>query len=288
MTEATEPPFGPRSGRKGVIAALLSLVLSTPVLAQAYDWNTVTNAAPGRAEVIGTYTAGCVRGAVSLPTEGPGYEAVRISRNRHWGHPAAIAFTRDLTARFQKLGLPHVYIGDISQPRGGPAFPLHASHQAGLDVDIWFDLTARPKLTASQRENLPVRSLVLAGDGGIDAGSWKAGHMQMLRTAAERPQVDRIFVNKWIKRHLCETERDRSWLHKVTSWYGHDEHFHIRLSCPADSPLCVPQAAVPAGDGCGESLDWWFRPAAPPTPRPPGPPPRPRLPPQCDAVLRAP
>jgi hypothetical protein len=30
-----------------------------------------------------------------------------------------------------------LYIGDISQPRGGPMTSGHASHQIGLDADIW-------------------------------------------------------------------------------------------------------------------------------------------------------
>ena len=30
-----------------------------------------------------------------------------------------------------------LYVGDISQPRGGPMLTGHASHQSGLDIDIW-------------------------------------------------------------------------------------------------------------------------------------------------------
>jgi murein endopeptidase len=31
----------------------------------------------------------------------------------------------------------------------------------------------------------------------------------------------------------------------------------VRLKCPADSPLCTPQAP-PADNGCGATLAWWF------------------------------
>jgi penicillin-insensitive murein endopeptidase len=31
----------------------------------------------------------------------------------------------------------------------------------------------------------------------------------------------------------------------------------VRMKCPADSPLCVPQDP-PRDDGCGASLAWWF------------------------------
>jgi penicillin-insensitive murein endopeptidase len=36
------------------------------------------------------------------------------------------------------------------------------------------------------------------------------------------------------------------------------EHFHVRLACPADDATCNDQAPVPAGDGCDETLAWWF------------------------------
>lgn len=273
-------------GMRGLLAGLL--LTGGAAGARAADWTTVPAGSSGRPQVIGTYTAGCVAGAQKLPTEGPGYEAVRLSRNRHWGHPAAIAFTRQLALQYQALGLPHVWVGDISQPRGGPAFPLHASHQAGLDVDIWFEISKRPPMSVAQRESPPVRSLVMAGETGIDDSVFRPEHVSLLRTAAEQPQVDRIFVNKWIKRRLCQSVTGpRSWMRKVTPWFGHDEHFHIRLSCPADSPLCQAQAPMPASDGCNDSLDWWFRPAPPqdPNPRPPA---RPRLPAQCDQVLNGP
>ena len=45
---------------------------------------------------------------------------------------------------------------------------------------------------------------------------------------------------------------------KVRPWYGHDDHIHVRLKCPADSPNCRAQPPVPGGDGCDKSLDHWF------------------------------
>ena len=57
------------------------------------------------------------------------------------------------------------------------------------------------------------------------------------------PDVDRIFVNKWIKQRLCQTVTgNRAWLNKLVVWVGHDEHFHVRLHCPPGNPQCQPQA----------------------------------------------
>jgi penicillin-insensitive murein endopeptidase len=69
-------------------------------------------------------------------------------------------------------------------------------------------------------------------------------------TAAEDPQVNRVFVNTAIKKALCrDAGHDRAWLGKVQPWLGHDWHFHVRLNCPADSPECESQPPRP-GDGC--------------------------------------
>ena len=46
---------------------------------------------------------------------------------------------------------------------------------------------------------------------------------------------------------------------KVRPWYGHHDHIHVRLSCPADSPNCRKQPPVAGDDGCSEkALAYWF------------------------------
>ena len=37
----------------------------------------------------------------------------------------------------------------------------HASHQVGLDADIWLELAPKPALSVAAREDIPVPSLVL-------------------------------------------------------------------------------------------------------------------------------
>jgi penicillin-insensitive murein endopeptidase len=280
--------------RKVLVGLAACLLSALPTAGPAYSqpsFASLGTPSPGPARVIGSYAAGCISGAVALPLQGPGYEVIRVSRNRYWGHGSTIAFIQAFGRQVQARGLGTVYIGDISQPRGGRMGFGHASHQVGLDADIWFELSPKPRLAPSAREEPLLRSLVLPHDGGIDRSVWQAGHAQLLRMASENPLVDRIFVNKWIKRHLCETTRgDRSWLHKIVPWFGHDEHFHVRLVCPSDSPECIRQAPVPPGDGCGKALDNWFVPP-PPQPAIPPPPPKPRpprYPASCQAVLKAP
>jgi penicillin-insensitive murein endopeptidase len=181
-----------------------------------------------------------------------------------------------------------LWIGDIAQPRGGPMPYGHVSHQTGLDVDIWLDLRPKPRVPASRREELSIPSLVLADESGVDPARWTARHAQLIRIAAEAPNVDRLLVNFAIKRRLCADHRGEAWLRRVRPWRGHDSHMHIRLRCPPGSPECRDIAPPPPGDGCDATLDWWFTPEArrPVVPGPPGPPPR--LPVACAGVLAAP
>ena len=181
------------------------------------------------------------------------------SRNRFYGHPELVAFIEGLGKAMQEQDSV-LLIGDLSQPRGGRATGGHASHQSGLDVDIWYwnpKGAAENALTEPQRENLKARS-ILDGKAGTIRKAWKSKVALALRLTAEDPRVARMFVHPIIKRDLCESiQGDRTWLHKVRPWYGHDDHFHVRLNCPADSTDCEPQAPIATGDGCDE-LDWWF------------------------------
>lgn len=262
-------------------AALLALTFTAwPCGAQG--WDAARTPTRARAEVIGGPANGCLAGAQSLPLEGRGYQVIRASRNRYWAHPETIRFVQGFAAQMHARGFAPVYIGDLSQPRGGVMPYGHASHQNGTDVDIWFSLLPKPVLAAAQREEVELPSLVRA-DRTMNHDVFEPRHVEMLRVAATHPRVERIFVNFVIKRELCETVRgDRTWLRRIRPWLGHDSHFHVRLACPADSRECVAQAAIPPGDGCDE-VELWFRPPPPDARsiRPPRPPP----PPRCRAVL---
>ena len=84
-------------------------------------------------------------------------------------------------------------------------------------------------------------------------------HSRLIKRAASYPEVERIFVNAGVKKELCNTAgKDRAWLRKVRPWYLHDDHLHVRLSCPPGMAGCVAQDPVPEGDGCGENLRYWL------------------------------
>ena len=211
------------------------------------------------AMAIGGHARGCLAGAVPLPLDGPGYQVMRPSRNRFYGHPVAVDFVREFAAAMRAKGWDGLLVGDLGQPRGGPMGQGHRSHQTGLDIDIWFQPAPR-RLSPREREELAAISMVDEQGTGVDPATWTADQVELLRTAAGFPQVDRIFVNAAIKQELCASVGDdRGWLAKIRPWWGHDDHFHVGLRCPEGEAACVDrQPPVPAGDGCDATLAWWF------------------------------
>lgn len=213
----------------------------------------------------GSYAKGCLAGGVELPETGPGWQAMRLSRNRNYGHPDTIAFIMRLSAKAQEIGWPRLYVGDISQPRGGPMRSGHRSHQTGLDADIWLRRPLKRLLTRAEREKISSHIVVARGGGDVNK-LWTPSHHEVLKAAASDPAVARIFVNPAIKKEMCwvePKESDRAWLRKIRPWYGHNAHFHVRLVCPEGSSSCLDQGEypIPVGDGCDTELAWWFDPA---------------------------
>jgi penicillin-insensitive murein DD-endopeptidase len=270
--------------------ALAPLLAASPATAQPAKELFGMHALPAdmASAPYGGYAAGCLAGAVQLPETGPTWQAMRLSRNRNWGHPDIIAFVARLGATARRIGWPGIYVGDMSQPRGGPMLTGHTSHQIGLDADIWLRRPTSLTLTRQEREQIGSPSVVAADRRSVN-GNWTQAHHDLIRAAAQDPAVARIFVNPAIKRELCNSEPpgDRGWLAKVRPWYKHQSHFHVRLHCPAGAEGCVNQHDVAPGDGCDASLAWWFTEEAR-TPRSDGPSREltlADLPPACRTVL---
>ena len=235
------------------------LLVAAPGHTDSSAWSKVSAPSQGQTRVIGGASNGCVGGAQALPEAGPGYVSVRRYRNRYYGHPELVRVIGDLGVAAQSKGLELVMVGDLSQPRGGRMPSTHRSHQNGLDADIWFTLAKTPQAAARLMDNRDDPQSMVETGGLFMADAWGPDQRFLLETAARHPKVDRIFVNPAIKRAVCqEVTGDRSWLRKLRPWFGHDAHFHVRLRCPADSPQCDQQAALPPGDGCGADLAWWF------------------------------
>ena len=270
------------------------LVLSDLSLPAKQLFGHVSTPAPLAAKSVGFYSKGCLAGARALPHDGPTWQVMRLSRNRNWGHPDLIAFVERLAARVPEAARWRgLLVGDMSQPRGGPMLTGHASHQIGLDADIWLTQMPDHKLSPVEREEMSAANMVREDLLDIDASRWSRAHLDLIKSAAEDTAVERVLVNPAIKKALCrEASGDRSWLSKVRPYFGHNYHMHIRIGCPQGSDTCREQDATPGGEGCDASLDWWFSDAVlHPKPQPPKPPKPPltlsQLPQECRQVLLA-
>lgn len=242
------------------------------------------------AESLGFYAKGCLAGGEALPINGPNWQVMRLSRKRNWAHPAMVDFLqRFAPLAAQATGWSGLLVGDMSQPRGGPMLTGHASHQVGLDADIWLRPMPAREFSRAERENESSVNVVRSDWQDVDANAWTNSHLALIRSAAMQPEVQRVFVNPAIKKAMCRTEVGQAWMGKVRPTAGHNYHFHVRLFCPQGDTTCTVQDPVPAGDGCDKSLDWWFTDEAlHPKPGPTKPPLRMAdLPAQCRAVLDA-
>lgn len=244
----------------------LALLVPLPVQAEKLAnklFGAAENPSAQDAMPIGSYARGCAAGLVELPETGPTWQAMRLSRHRNFGHPVLVQYLEELSASATQIGWNGLYIGDMGQPRGGPMTSGHASHQIGLDADIWMLPPQRLDLSRKEREkisSIPVRS----ADQKSVTENWSPRHHALLQLAASDPRVDRIFVAAAVKIEMCKTATaaDKKWLQKIRPIAGHDTHFHVRLKCPKGARLCETQKPSVSelsngGDGCDESLMWW-------------------------------
>jgi len=290
---------GATAQEKGTLQPRVLPVLANPndpALPAKELFGRKTAPAPLAARAIGFYAKGCLAGGTALAINGPTWQVMRLSRNRNWGHPRLIALLERLADKVPRVSdWPGLLVGDLAQPRGGPMLTGHASHQIGLDADVWLTPMPARELTRREREEMSATNVVAADRRDVDPKVWTRSHGAVIKAAASEPEVERVLVNPAIKKALCrEAGKDRGWLAKVRPVWGHNYHFHIRMACPKDSPDCRRQDPVPGGDGCGKELDWWFTDAVL-NPKPPKVPPKPKppltmadLPAACRQVLAAP
>jgi penicillin-insensitive murein endopeptidase len=249
--------------------------------------------------VHGGYAKGCFAGGVQLAETGPTWQAMRLSRNRNWAMPQTVEFIQDLSRiAARQPGWNGLYVGDMSQPRGGPMLTGHRSHQSGLDADIWMLPANNLSLSREDRENLSSIS-TRRSNGAFTNSKWTRVHHEIIKAAAKDKRVERIFVFPGAKVAMCNAETcNRAWLSKVRPWYGHHYHFHVRLACPKGAKGCTAQNPPPKGDGCADAQNWVNDILNPPAPKPRdpnAPKPKPRrelmlanLPAQCTSVLASP
>ncbi len=177
------------------------------------------------------------------PERDRSYSSTRMAETLYF----STAALTELFPESESLG-----VGDISAQKGGE-LSGHASHQNGLDVDVSF---YRSDFVAPAQMTSVVKNGVVSDD--FD----KLRNFSFIQIWVEQANAQRIFIDGAIKHSLCQWAYDAPELTSLTKeaksevlrrlrpYPNHDNHFHIRLRCPAESKKCLAQAEVPEGDGC--------------------------------------
>ena len=138
-----------------------------------------------RSRALGLPYAGRLERGVQVPSEGAGFftwDPIRkTTPNRPWrrhGTDRLVRTVLEVLGDFQDAhpDAPRVGIGDLSRPRGGDfgprfGYPGHASHQNGLDADVYYprvDRRERAPLRPGQVDRALAQDLV---DRFVDAGA---------------------------------------------------------------------------------------------------------------------
>ena len=138
----------------GLAAAVLALVPGAGAMAEptaASLFSKVPGPSDQPSEPIGGYSRGCGAGMVQLPESGPTWQVMRLSRNRNWGQPELVHYLIDLSQKARAAGWRGIYVGDMSQPRGGPTNTDRFARYGTWPAPEGAGTGRRPSATCDQR-----------------------------------------------------------------------------------------------------------------------------------------
>lgn len=170
----------------------------------------------------------------------------KSSRDRSYGYPSLVLMLHRSAKDVAKAVVGSVMlVGDLSIKGGGP-LSGHHSHQSGRDADVGF-------YVKDQRER-PVRStefVAFDGDGAAKDGAAVRfdDHRNWLLVESwvkdRRAGLAHVFVSDPLRARLLRYAREHPrfapyadkaavLLEQPENGEPHDDHFHVRISCPAD------------------------------------------------------
>lgn len=169
-----------------------------------------------------------------------------VSRERSYAHPALVLMLWRSARDVAKAAPGSVLlVGDLSHREGGP-LPGHHSHQSGRDADVGFYvIDARGKRLVSH-EYVAFDGDGKAKDGGSlvfdDERNWMLVESWV---RDRRAGLSHIFVSEPLKARLLRFARGNprfaqyadeaaALLKQPENGEPHDDHFHVRITCPAE------------------------------------------------------
>ena len=218
-----------------------------------------------KADSVGSPNEGHLEGGVHLDMTKPYFRVVPMytSGDVRWGLPTMISMI-DRAARAVNKRYPGsaLDVGDISQKGGGDVL-RHHSHESGRDADLGFyAVDAKGKQVHHHG--------LIKFDGSLESPTVPGARFdlprnwllveQMLTDPAAR--VSHIFISEPLRQRLIAYARSRGvsralldraqiTLMQPTQSLPHDDHFHVRISCPATMRgSCIELAKnLPRGKG---------------------------------------
>lgn len=189
---------------------------------------------PARQEqAVGLYWDGRLLNGQMFPAYGTGFFASKYFRRVQ-------ATTHDLQKVIEYAALKiydryrkSILVGSLSQPGGGKVSG-HASHQNGLDADVYFI-----RVNDQELGNLVV-------NGRVSRNFDTIKNYEFIKALVSTNRIRKVFVNRAIKRALCSYSRlqgleNDPLQRKIAIESGHINHVHVRITCPITSPSCREQ-----------------------------------------------
>lgn len=206
-------------------------------------------APPLRADSVGHPNEGRLEGGMRLDTSKPYLRVVPAyaSGDVRWGLPALVrAIDRAAKNVNKKYPGAVLGVGDLSR-RGGGDISRHHSHESGRDADLGFYVIDEHDKQLERHGFVKVNAKLEVPDmqgARFDVPrNWLFLQTLLLDREA---RVSHVFVAEPIKQALLAHARSRGVSRAVltraaqvmmepTAAPPHDDHFHVRISCPASS-----------------------------------------------------
>lgn len=215
---------------------------------------------PRKAVSVGAPNEGHLEGGAHLETS-PELRILpsRAGTDNRWGLPALVGMLeRSSRAVDKKFPGAVMTVGDLSR-RGGGEVSHHKSHETGRDADVPFYLFADD----GKKQWLQPRFVSIDENGVADGNPHvrfdEARNWALVAAWLNDPEasVRQIFVASHLRQRLLEyaarikapqSLRNRAALAMLQPRKGlpHDDHFHVRIGCPASQRgTCVEYAYAP-------------------------------------------
>ncbi|MCC6669294.1 MAG: penicillin-insensitive murein endopeptidase [Polyangiaceae bacterium] len=199
---------------------------------------------------------------VGHPNAGWQVRAKRLKKSKHlvikagsednaYGHPALVLMLGRSAKELARAAPGSVLlVGDLSSKHGG-SLSGHRSHQSGRDADVGFYA-----LDAAGKPVLPEKFVAFTADGKATDGSGltfddrRNWLLVQSWVRDKRAGLSHIFVSRGLRQRMLGYATKQPAFQKYVTEVAallkqpedaspHDDHFHVRVSCPKDqSEIC--------------------------------------------------